>query len=380
MPEPDHFHANLQRGSLLLNQDRPREALPFIQAAIAADPEAPQGYAELARCWNALPATRSKSIQAINRAIGLAPNLSYYQGLKGWYLVCLLRYREALSVAQKGLAINPNCSQSLNSLANAHTKLGQWKKAEAACRRILEHDPNDAPGLNLLAQALRHQGRWKETREVVAHILASMPNNAFGHANAGYAALAAGDHLRANDHFREALRMDPHFDLARRGLLQSLRARNWMIRFNLRAASFIHRPGTLLNVTVAVACFIGSLTVLGYLAAFMNSLFPKAGTLFFLFLFGVVILYACVSALVGLVGDFLLLFDPIGWHALTRLEKHRACVPAVGLAVIIGFLVSIRCWGTSLAVVTFFGLLALSIQFPLLKDRWQRRRERESDR
>src|SRR5258708_740218 len=129
MPDPDHFHANLQRGSLLLGQNRPREALPFIQAAIAANPDSSQGYAELARCWNAIPSERSKAVQAIDRAISLAPNSSYYFGLKGWYLVCQMRFRAALQAAQQGVALNPNCIQSLNALANAYTKLNQWKKA-----------------------------------------------------------------------------------------------------------------------------------------------------------------------------------------------------------------------------------------------------------
>ena len=186
MPDLDAFNANIQRGSLLLDQNWPREALSFIQGAIAADPENPRGYAELARCWNGLPGQRSKVIPAIDAAIGRAPNVSFYYGRKGWYLVCQMRFHAALAAAKQGLAIDPACIHSLNATANAYTKLGRWREAEAACRRILEIDPDDDPGLNLLAQALRHRGKWKESRETVARLLAQMPNNAFGHANAGY--------------------------------------------------------------------------------------------------------------------------------------------------------------------------------------------------
>jgi tetratricopeptide (TPR) repeat protein len=377
VPEPDPFHANLQRGVLLLGQNRPREALSFIQAAIAANPNAPQGYAELARCWNGIPAERAKSIAAINQAIGLAPNVSFYYGRKGWFLVCLQRFREAFVAAQAGLAINPACPQSLNALANAHTKMGKWKSAEQACLRILALDPNDGPGLNLLAQALRHQGRWKESRETVARLLAQMPNNAFGHANAGYAALAAGDHLRANEHFRESLRMDPHFELARRGLVQSLRARNWVIRLNFRIASFIHRPGTLLNVTAAFAGFIALIAGASCLASFLDNIYPKAGTILFVLIFAFGLFYAYLSVLIGLMQNFLLLFDPIGRHALTRLEKQKSCVPAVALAIVGGFLIANGYWIAALSFSLFFAVLAFSIQYPLLKDRWQRRREKQ---
>jgi tetratricopeptide (TPR) repeat protein len=377
VPEPDHYHANLQRGSLLLGQNRPREALPFLQGAVAANPDAPEAYAELARCYNALPAERARTIPAINRAIALAPNSSRYFGLKGWYLVCQMSFHPALRAAQQGLSLDPTCPQSLNALANAYTKLGQWN-AEAACRRILELNPYDPPGLNLLAQALRHQGRWKETRETVARLLANMPNNAFGQANAGYAALAAGDHLRANEHFRESLRMDPHFDLARRGLLQSLRARIWIIRTNMRIHAFLRRPITLLNVTVYIGCIMLFCGLVILCAALEGTLWGKVlGYVAACAFFGL-LLYIYLSALVGLLGNFLLLFDPLGRHALNRDEKMKASLPAIAFFVIVLSLFIGKAWPLGVALIIFFALMAFTIQFPLLKDRWLRRREKQS--
>jgi hypothetical protein len=390
VPAPDHYHANLQRGSLLLDQDRPRDALPFLQAAIAANPDAAFAYAELARCWNDIPAERRKSIAAINRAIGLAPGVSYFHGRKGWFHVCLAQYRAAKNAADEGLAINPNCLTSLNALANAHTKLAQWKKAEDACLRILAINPNDAPGLNLLAQALRHQGKWKQSREVVARLLAQMPNNAFGHANAGYAALAAGDHLRANEHFRESLRMDPHFDLARRGLLASLRARIWILRLNMRVTAWLQSllPGTshqqryFIRVAIIAGC-LGLASVVDRISSHVSSEtfirflvpFVIVCMIFLVPLF----IYVCLSSVTLFLSHFLLLFDPIGRHALRREEKMKAFLPPVLFFVVIAILLAAHAWSVAVGIVLFFGLLAFSIQYPLLRDRWQQRRARESE-
>jgi tetratricopeptide (TPR) repeat protein len=375
VPEPDHFHANLQRGSLLLGQNRPKDALPFLQAAIAANPEAPQGYAELGRCWCAIPAERAKSIGAINRAIGLAPQSSYYHGLKGWFYVCLMNYHAALNAAQQGLAINPTCTQSLNALANAYTKLGQWKKAEAACRRILELNPNDAPGLNLLAQALRHQGRWQETRETVARLLAHMPNNAFGQANAGYAALAAGDHLRANEHFRESLRMDPHFDLARRGLLESLRARVWTTRLNLKLLYWIRRPATFPNVLLFVGAILTIILLCCFIGATLDKSSPGLGESFFGVVIMAVIGYALVCAMVSAMMNVILLFDPIGRHALTKGEKSKMLLSVLRLFI---FTLIVSCgFGLILLPIALL-IIVSSIYFPLLKDRWLRHRQSQS--
>jgi Tfp pilus assembly protein PilF len=384
--EADHFYANIRRGVLLLESGRAREALPFLQAAIAANPDSPHGYAELARCYNEIPSERYKSIAAIDRAIALEPYSSFFLGRKAWFLVCLMRFRAALAAAQQGLAINPNCAQSLNGLANAYTKLGQWRKAEEVCRRILAHDPNDVPGLNLLAQALRHQGRYKETREVVAQLLANVPNDSFGQANAGYAALAAGDHLRANEHFLASLRMDPHFDLARRGLLQSLRARIWIIRLNMRIGSFVrYQPSgrellyLVAGVVLAVLAVIGLYKMLNWIHPVTGALF--GGFLIFLFSFGVLGLafWMWFSIVVGIFGNFLLLFDPLGRHALNRTEKARAIMAILWF----GACVSLALFtGGGVIVVVLVALLllvAVTVQIPLLYDRWLRRRLEKTD-
>jgi tetratricopeptide (TPR) repeat protein len=383
--DPSHFQANLQRGALLLNQRRPNDALPFLQAAIAANPDAPQGYAELARCWNEMPKERWKSIGAIDRAIALAPGNSFYHGRKGWFLVCLLRYRGALLAAQDGLALNPHCPQSLNAQANAYTKLAQWKKAEQACRRILADDPNDTPGLNLLAQALRRQGRWKESREVVAHLLANTPNNAFGQANAGYAALAAGDHLRANEHFLNSLRMDPHFDLARRGLLQSLRARIWTVRINMRAVTYMRQPSSPKRVLFWVLLFVGGVLALGGVTRGLDWIHPHAGGAFLDFLGSLLgmasvglLLWIYLSGIVAMLGNFLLLFDPLGRNALTRPEKRRAVLPAVLSGLAMGVFAVTGLWIEAVILIALFLVLAGTIQYPLLRDRWQRRRLEKS--
>jgi tetratricopeptide (TPR) repeat protein len=378
VPEPDAYHANLQRGTILLDHNRPKEALPFIQAALAANPDAPYAYAELARCWNEIPPDRHKSIDAINRAIGLAPHVSHFHGRKGWFCVCLLQYRAAKKAADAGLAIDPNCITSLNALANAHTKLGQWKKAEEACHRILALNPNDAPALNLLAQAYRHQGRWKESRETVARLLANLPDNAFGHANAGYGALAAGDHLRANEHFLTSLRLDPHFDLARRGLLSSLRSRIWILRFNHRIAASVQNTSNLNAQAVVLLSMFAAVILACLLIHDLGPLAPVAAYCLAFGVIGGVLLYLVLSVIVAFLANFFLLFDPLGRHALTTYEKIVACLPIVPFAVFSIALISAGAWILVLVMSVILALVALSIQFPLLKDRWLRRREATS--
>jgi len=375
----DAFYPHLQRGILLRESNRPKEAVSFIQAAIAIRPESARAYAELARCWVEIPADRAKVIPAIDRAISLEPDESVYFGLKGWLHVCLGKYNPAIQAAYQGLGINPTCRQSLNALANAHTKLGQWKRAETVCLRILELDSTNEAALNLLAQALRHLGRWKESREVVEQLLAQQPNDAFGQTNAGYGALAAGDHLRANEHFREALRMAPDFDLARHGLIASLRARIWIVRWNMRITSILHRPGTFYNVSLAVIAFVGGMILLGYTAKMLDKIYPHLGTFVFGGIFCLFLLYILCSVLIYILGDFFLLFDPLGRYAMTRDEKIKVCMPGAMLLILIGMVFSKGAWVIGLCLSFFVIALIFSIRYPLLKDRWQQRKEKQTE-
>ncbi len=372
------YEANLQRGILLMQQRRPQDAIKFLEQAIAEDPDQPQAYAELAHCWNVLPNHGPKAIRAIDRAISLVPTESFYFGRKAWILVCQNRHRLALKVAEQGLALNPVCPVSLNAQANAYTMLNRWKEAEQACLRMLEIYPEDEAALNLLAQAQRHLGRLKESRETVARLLALQPNDAFGQANAGYGALAVGDHQRANEHFLESLRLDPHSDHARRGLLESLRTRIWILSLNRWLISFVHRPATFGNVTMFVFVFLLGMTVLVYVSKWMNAWWPMAGLIVFGIPVACVLFYVYLSGFVAVMGSFLLLFDPLGRHALTTQEKLKACIPPVFFIGVEVTMVQAGYGGQMLAILlgVLFVVAALVIEAPVMIERWRHRSER----
>ena len=85
------------------------------------------------------------------------------------------------------------------------------------------------------------------------------------------------------------------------------------------------------------------------------------------------LLYVYLSFLVAVLGNFLLLFDPLGRHALTTAEKIKACIPAAAFAGVVTMMILSGVWKVALGLMAFLGFLALSIQYPLLKDRWDRR-------
>ena len=92
--------------------------------------------------------------------------------------------------------------------------------------------------------ALVQLGRKDEADHTLGSALANDPENALTHANQGWAFLHRGDHERALEHFREALRIDPELDWARIGIVEALKARYLIYRFMLRFFLWMSRKGT----------------------------------------------------------------------------------------------------------------------------------------
>ena len=89
--------------------------------------------------------------------------------------------------------------------------------------------------------ALTHLGRRGEAGTAIDTALARDPKNALTHANRGWTLLHGGDHARALEHFREALRLDPELAWARRGIVETLSARGPVIRLLLRYFLWMQR-------------------------------------------------------------------------------------------------------------------------------------------
>jgi tetratricopeptide (TPR) repeat protein len=357
MNESSGYEASLQRGQMLRCSGRYREACEFLGEAIQADPHQAQPYLELALTHSGMPGGKAASLQAVNRAVALEPGSSHFLGWKAVLLAEFHLDKEAIRVAQSALEIDPHNSNALMAQANAGTHLKQWKLVESLTRRVLELNPHHVSALNLLAQSLRFQDRIGESRQVIERLLAFTPNDAFGHANAGYAALQSGDHLRANRHFLEALRFDPGSNHARRGLLQSLRARIWIYRFNFRLLELLDSTQAK-GRTAQLTWF--------FLALLSGGLVFVAAALFL-----------PIALTQQPLSNFFLLLDRTGRRALTKKERIIGLLtglPALALCV---FMAEGRLIAAPALLGGYLGLFALGVYIPQWIDLWRVRREKQ---
>jgi tetratricopeptide (TPR) repeat protein len=344
MNEGFGYQANLQRGQMLRQSGRQEDACRFFGEAIQADPEQPQAYLELALAQSELPKRQDDSLRSVDRALGLAPHSAYFLGYKAYLLSHFGRHKEGLEIAKQSLQIDPECYIALLAQANAYTKLSKWDQAEAFSRRMLALYPGNISALNLLAQSLRFQNRHRESRHVVAQILALVPNDAFGHTNAGYEALKVNDRPQAWDHFRNALRCDPHLEHARKGLLQTLRLHSWFYRLNFKILTFFGPDRK--AERIARSCLV-------LLCIFTGGLF-----------LGLIFLYLIIGLTLQPLSNLFLLINPEARHAYSPREWRRAlCTAGVTLLL----LVALACAGlfkTLLVVAAYLCLFALSFYAP----------------
>jgi len=172
-------------------------------------------------------------------------------------------------------------------------------------------------------KALLHLGRRAEALEAIRLAFEVDPENADTHVTQGLAALHAGDHERARELFREALRIEPHSIWAQHGLVEAMQFEYPVYRYAIQAwlgfALWFSRFGQWARLAlIATALFLlvvmaGIVQMVGY---FFPTLWPwlNGGLLFFV----LVILFPPIAhaAVVRFGHEF-----PTGRTALSETQK-----------------------------------------------------------
>jgi tetratricopeptide (TPR) repeat protein len=348
------LHGNppqILRGLQLKEIGRYADAETAFREALAQKPDDAFVLHHLAACQFHQPGRHREALATIDAAIGVEPNEADHHILRAFILCVLDRAKEALATARHALQLEPTSDAAFTAEAQAHLQLTHWAEAERAARAALAIDADNSTAANQLAQALRLQNKMAENAGHLAGMLARDPEDPYTHANAGWAALQAGKHRDAEVHFREALRLNPDFDSAREGLLNSFRARSPVYRAYLRYSFAMQR----LSAGSRWAVIIGV-----YLAAKFGGRLPGGIGLAIMALYFLFVLWVWIAKPFG---NLLLLFDRFARHALRRNEKIEAAV--VGGALCIGILTipTGLVIHSTLTLSAGIGLIAMS--FPL---------------
>ncbi len=342
------------RGLQLKEIGRYEDAERAFREALAQEPNDAFALHHLAACQFHLATRHRDALATIDSAIALEPNQPDHHILRAFILCVLDRPKDALATTQIALQLAPTSDAAFTAIAQAHLQLSHWPDAERAARQALALDADNSTAANQLAQALRLQNKMVENAGHIAGMLARDPGDPYTHANAGWAALQRGQHGEAETHFREALRLNPNFDSAREGLLNSFRARSPLYRGYLRYCFAMQRLSSGARWAVIIGLYLG----MRFASHLRGGLGLALVALYLLF-----VLWVWVARPVG---NLMLLFDRFARHALRRNERIEAAV--VGGCLLTGVLAVGLGLGiaSEMLLTSGIGLVAVSFPFALV--------------
>ena len=356
------YQANLQRGELLCHQSRHADAEKYLQQAIGEQPSNAEGYYQLSFCYCNWKGHIDQAMQAINRALSLDPSRAEFYALRSWILGNKDKDKESLEVAFYAISLNPFDLLALNARTRAYSSLCDWQNAEASARSTLELYAQNELAATFLSEALRRQGRNRESEEVSAGLLSRVPNNSMAQCSAGWAALEAGGYQRANQHFMEALRLDPNSNNARQGLLHSFNSRVWVYRFYFQFVAWLSRFQRGMQWMFFILIYI----VYRVIQTELSSQFGNEGLHWGLVLAAV---YLVLFGFGRSFGNFFLMLDPFARYALTWKERAWSCLAAA----IYGFFLTVeildQAWPQAAVLVGILLFFLCGVLIPLFQDK-----------
>ncbi|WP_166442683.1 tetratricopeptide repeat protein [Phragmitibacter flavus] len=260
--ETTTFDSAYQRAQMLYERSRWSEAAEWFQRALEAEPNHPHSHAMLAMCWIQDPTTLDRAVGAAQRAVALDPEDSHLFAIlsivqmdsskPGQYL----KRKEALASAKTAVQLDPDSDFAHAAQAHAHLRLDQPREAETAARTALSLNPDNTMATQALSAALLQLGKREDHRHLIQNQLTENPDDDQAHVSAGWQALADGRHQDANNHFREALRLDPMNEVARSGLVESFRARSFIYRWYVQYCQWIARISGGRTTAIMIGGFI----------------------------------------------------------------------------------------------------------------------------
>ena len=154
----------------------------------------------------------TKILGQADRAIVLARDNPWAYSVKSSYLHISLRPRDALRVANAGLAINSNSAYLFAGRASAETYLGQFEQAKSDVQQAMRLSPRD-PGMchwhNYLADAELGLGHFDAAIDEANEAIDAGFRVFYSYLNLAAALALKGDMDRAKAPFAEARRLNP---------------------------------------------------------------------------------------------------------------------------------------------------------------------------
>jgi Flp pilus assembly protein TadD/dipeptidyl aminopeptidase/acylaminoacyl peptidase len=149
------------------------------------------------------------AVRAYERGLAVEPDNVELLNSLGFALFQQGKSKEAVVALEKALAADPKHWKAHNNMALAAIDLGEFEVAEAHYRESLAIKPQPAI-YNDLGFALERQGLTEEATEAYRKAIKLDPKSASAHYNLGASLVRTGEFVEAERHLRTALEKNPN--------------------------------------------------------------------------------------------------------------------------------------------------------------------------
>jgi len=202
------YYAQHGMGSLLREQGRASEAVPYLRESIRLNPRFPDSHNNLGMALEALGRT-DEAVAEYVEALRIDPAMALAHNNLGSLLLKAGRADEAASQFMEALRQSPDVAGVRDNLGQARTAQGRFAEAQADYLEALRLQPDFAAAHAHLGDALASLGKRDEAVAQYRESLRLAPAVADTHNNLGVALGALGRTGEAIAEFQETLRLDP---------------------------------------------------------------------------------------------------------------------------------------------------------------------------
>lgn len=173
--DPTHARALLHKGMIYRYEDKPLQAVEYLQQAIQSDPDLEDGHITLGQIFEA--AGNPTAIKYFENAVRVAPeNPETTLGLAN-YLWRSDNMDQALTYYQQLNEAHPTFTRAHFNKGLMYLEMDSIASAKEAFTYILSLEPENVPAQYYLGEALGLQGDWKAAKVALEKALVFEPSN-----------------------------------------------------------------------------------------------------------------------------------------------------------------------------------------------------------
>ncbi|MCE7995342.1 MAG: tetratricopeptide repeat protein [Roseivirga sp.] len=244
---------SLERAELLINQKRYDMAEEHLNKVLAESPN--HALATAYKALIKLQTRQSKEALTIAQAaLGLDPKSDFALYIMAAAYIDINDLKNAEKAIVQAISFQPYHADYYGVHANIKLITKDYRDAKKIAEQGLEVDPENLLCRNILSTAWLKLGSKAESFNTIEKALEMDPNNPMTHANIGWGELEKGSHKKALEHFKEALSKNPENEYSRAGMLEALKAKFFLYRIFLKYYFFMGnlKPGVQWGVIIGI--------------------------------------------------------------------------------------------------------------------------------